>query len=338
MPEIQAERRIVKSAPELWAELSELESLARHLGEFGEIRITRLEPETTVAWEGDGVSGTVELEASGWGTKVRLTVATPHEQPPASAACEPAPGDSGDLPEETPAADPGDLREEPLDEIEIAAVSEALTVEPPAPAPPREPVPDPATVAAQALGHSIPPPTAPEPAPAPRPRQGWLGRLLRRRSRAYGGFEPASLDAALDASDVDTGPGAGVEGLSEPRPERFAEGGPDDVVIEAGEGFANGLSEGDEGFANGLIERDKDGRGDGIEDGADGLSEGDGDARDRAWVGDGIDEGDRSPTTAETFAGAAAAAASERAERMESVLATVLDDLGAAHHRPFSRG
>jgi hypothetical protein len=61
------------SPPELWAELSDVESLARHLGEFGEIRITRLDPETTVAWEGDRARGTVRLEPSGWGTKVTIT-------------------------------------------------------------------------------------------------------------------------------------------------------------------------------------------------------------------------------------------------------------------------
>jgi hypothetical protein len=68
MPEPRAQRTLVKSPPELWAELSDLEALARHLGEFGEIRITRLEPETTVAWEGDRAHGTVELEPAGWGT------------------------------------------------------------------------------------------------------------------------------------------------------------------------------------------------------------------------------------------------------------------------------
>ena len=64
----------MKSAPELWAECSDAASLARHLGAFGEIRITKLEPETAVAWEGDAASGTVKLEPSGWGTRVILTV------------------------------------------------------------------------------------------------------------------------------------------------------------------------------------------------------------------------------------------------------------------------
>ena len=77
MPEIECKRTLVKSPPELWAELSDAESLARHLGEFGEIRITRVEPETTVAWEGERASGTVEIEPSGWGTKVRFVVEAP---------------------------------------------------------------------------------------------------------------------------------------------------------------------------------------------------------------------------------------------------------------------
>jgi hypothetical protein len=69
---VEAKRTLVKSPPELWAELSEISALARHLGEFGEIRITRTEPESVVEWEGDLASGSVRLEPSGWGTKVTL--------------------------------------------------------------------------------------------------------------------------------------------------------------------------------------------------------------------------------------------------------------------------
>jgi hypothetical protein len=76
MSECQVQRTLVKSPPELWEALSDPAALARHLGEFGEIRITRLEPETTVEWEAEQVSGTVHLSPSGWGTKVTLT-ATP---------------------------------------------------------------------------------------------------------------------------------------------------------------------------------------------------------------------------------------------------------------------
>ena len=88
--EHKASRTIVKSPPELWAECSVAQSLARHLGEFGEIRITRLEPETTVAWEGEHASGTVRLEPSGWGTQVTLT-ATPIVTAAPEPAVEPEP-------------------------------------------------------------------------------------------------------------------------------------------------------------------------------------------------------------------------------------------------------
>ena len=70
---MEAKRTLVKSPPELWAELSDMAALARHLGEFGEIRITRTEPESVVDWEGDLASGSVRLEPSGWGTTVTLT-------------------------------------------------------------------------------------------------------------------------------------------------------------------------------------------------------------------------------------------------------------------------
>jgi hypothetical protein len=84
---MEATRRLVKSPPELWAEVSDVAALARHLGEFGEIRITRTEPEAVVEWEGDQASGSVRLDPSGWGTKVTLTA----EPPPAPAPPEPPP-------------------------------------------------------------------------------------------------------------------------------------------------------------------------------------------------------------------------------------------------------
>jgi hypothetical protein len=80
MTELQASRTLVKSPPELWAECSDAASLARHLDGFGEIRITRLEPETAVAWEGERARGTVRIEPAGWGTKVILTAVAEEEQ------------------------------------------------------------------------------------------------------------------------------------------------------------------------------------------------------------------------------------------------------------------
>jgi hypothetical protein len=91
MTEHEASRTLVKSPPELWAECSEAASLARHLGEFGEIRITKLEPETAVAWEGDVARGTVRLEPSGWGTRVILTAAVEQVGAVAEPVVEPGP-------------------------------------------------------------------------------------------------------------------------------------------------------------------------------------------------------------------------------------------------------
>jgi hypothetical protein len=87
---MEAKRTLVKSPPELWAEVSDIAALARHLGEFGEIRITRTEPEAVVEWEGDRASGSVRLEPSGWGTKVTLTAEMPEPaRPPEPVVEEP---------------------------------------------------------------------------------------------------------------------------------------------------------------------------------------------------------------------------------------------------------
>ena len=94
MPSLEAKRTLVKSPPEIWAEVSDAGALARHLGEFGEIRITRTQPESVVEWEGDLASGCVRLEPSGWGTKVTLTAepiapAEPEPEPEPEPAPEP---------------------------------------------------------------------------------------------------------------------------------------------------------------------------------------------------------------------------------------------------------
>jgi hypothetical protein len=106
MDEPRAQRTLVKSPPELWAEVSDVEALAGHLGAFGEIRITRLDPETTVAWEGDRARGTVELEPSGWGTKVTLTARIdgeredePEPVAPPEAVAQPEPEPEAEDPE-----------------------------------------------------------------------------------------------------------------------------------------------------------------------------------------------------------------------------------------------
>ncbi len=144
-----AQRRLVKSRPELWAEISDQQSLARRLEALGEIRITGTDPETTVAWEGTAASGTVKIESAGWGTKVILTV----ELADTPAAIEPKP--------------------EPV-------AQEVLPTEPkPEPVATQAPTPKPVPAAAPkkglfarwfGFGPPAPAPTAePEPAPAPPP-------------------------------------------------------------------------------------------------------------------------------------------------------------------------
>jgi hypothetical protein len=124
MQDLTAKRTLVKSQPELWEELSELERLAKHLGAFGEIKITKLEPEHTVAWEGKRACGTVSIEPSGWGTKVTLTAELvedgdpPEQEEPVGAAGvgeEPAP-DAGDA--------AADAVEQPVDVTKPAPADE----------------------------------------------------------------------------------------------------------------------------------------------------------------------------------------------------------------------
>jgi hypothetical protein len=70
MPE--AKRTLVKSVPELWAEVADPACLGRHLAAFGAVRITRTDPDALVAWEGELGAGTVRLVPSGFGTRVIL--------------------------------------------------------------------------------------------------------------------------------------------------------------------------------------------------------------------------------------------------------------------------
>lgn len=109
MPE--ARRTLVKSPPELWAELSDPDALARHLEAFGEIKITRLEPESAVAWEGDGARGTVALAPSGWGTKVTVTAETAPDEP---IEVEPADADAVAEPADAPVEEPPGPVEPPM--------------------------------------------------------------------------------------------------------------------------------------------------------------------------------------------------------------------------------
>ena len=179
MSTVQARRTLVKSPPELWAELSDAEILGRRLQPFGEIRITRLEPETSLAWEGERVRGTVEIEASGWGTRVTLT-AERSEEPAASS--EPSSEPSTE-PEEPPTWAPDPT--EPM----VVPTPEEL----------------PQTTAALGQGYDTSRPIEPRPSPLPIDPGGFMIRLfgIRWRSR---GWAPSAEAPAPEAPPLEPAP------------------------------------------------------------------------------------------------------------------------------------
>jgi hypothetical protein len=130
----EVQRTLVKSPPELWAEISDPEALARHLGEFGEIRITRVQPEQKVEWEAPAASGSIVIKPSGWGTKVKLTVTRePSETDTATEpgeTSEPAQGSTIEAAQELRGTAAAEVEEEsePPDELD-AAQAEALADE-----------------------------------------------------------------------------------------------------------------------------------------------------------------------------------------------------------------
>lgn len=73
---------MVKSGPELWAEVSDPEALGSLLEPFGEIRITRVAGASLVIWEGERAAGRLELEPSGFGTRVNLSAEVAELPPP----------------------------------------------------------------------------------------------------------------------------------------------------------------------------------------------------------------------------------------------------------------
>jgi hypothetical protein len=95
-------RTLVKSPPELWTELSDPAKLASHLSELGEVRITGTEPERMVEWQAETASGTVQLKPSGWGTQVTLTVTAALPAPDPSPGPEAEPSPAPEAPGEPP--------------------------------------------------------------------------------------------------------------------------------------------------------------------------------------------------------------------------------------------
>jgi hypothetical protein len=169
MSELTTKRTLVKSPPELWAEVSDLEALAKHLGEFGEIKITRLEPETTVVWEGDRISGTVQLEPSGWGTKVTLTAelaAIEEPEAPEAPVVEEPVAVEGLVIEEKVVEEPAVVAEPVIEEETVEA---PVAVEPPPPSMPEEPRRGFWSRLFKRRVAEVPPPQEPDPTPIEEP-------------------------------------------------------------------------------------------------------------------------------------------------------------------------
>jgi hypothetical protein len=179
----EVQRTLVKSPPELWAELSDPDALARHLGELGQIRIVRTEPESTVEWAAEGATGTVSIKASGWGTKVTLSVTRETAEPEptgtpeleAPATVEP---EEQALPEPEPSAKLAAESEPAISDAEPSARAE----------PDMEPVQDMEPV------HEREPEAA--------PRRGFFARLFGRR-RAVRQQPVLAVEASTEQGSAD---------------------------------------------------------------------------------------------------------------------------------------
>jgi hypothetical protein len=363
----EVQRTLVKSPPELWAELSDPGSLARHLGELGEIRITRVEPEQLVEWEAENRTGTVQIKASGWGTRVTLTVASevssatpPAAQPPlvepehgaepssadapqpedepASQAQESTPGaqDAACTPPQAPAASTWQEEPEPAGppHSDLAWPGDA---DPALAAPEIAPVEgqsEPEDEAAEELTEVEMEPVEVEPVDgegyawmaydAPEPRRGFFARLFGRRRRQQD-LEPEPSDAI-----------APIEAPLE-QPE-FEHGDPP-AATSAAPGDLQGLDSPEmDSPVEPVIEPST----------ADAPSEAEIDPASEAFEASEPAGGEGQTLQAEETPNETRAAAQDISVQLKAaeeiadaevtaLLTSVLDRLGAAHHRPFSR-
>jgi hypothetical protein len=404
----EVQRTLVKSPPELWTELSDPNALARHLGALGEIRITRTEPERLVEWEAAGTTGTVAIKASGWGTKVTLTVnrELPAGDEPGPEDEPAVPSDEGGVEHTRPTEVAAEGEQDPLDEggsesADVAsdeATDETIAFEH-TPAPATEAArraagwPGPAADAGPAIesdlraaeaapgGEAVVLPedtpealaasapaqeTQDEPddiEPSVAPRRGFFARLFGRRRRPDTAAEPPpgegsdgapaseliadeplaelgeELDAELTEEAIAEEPVAelGEEPVAELGEEPVAEVG-EEPVAEVGEEPVAELAEEPAAPPEGEP-----------------LSSAEASAPPEPAVdlhaepAEQPSAGSEPPSASTQSAGAEAQAAGDglaaelkaaeevAADEVTAVLTAVLDRLGAAHHRPFSR-
>jgi hypothetical protein len=304
----EAQRTLVKSPPELWAEISDPESLARHLGEFGEIRITRVQPEQKIEWEAAEASGSVIIKPSGWGTKVKLTV----ERELASADAQAdAPEAEADTETDAEAEMEPETETEMQPDIEAEVVPITHDVEPA----PLDAEDEPDLQALSAEADSAIEAEAfddPEPEePAPQPRRSFFARLFgRRRAR---GQEPSGTPADLQQP--------------EPAP-------------RDGEIYEQPISKQFEPEQSPLDEQPEAALDDDHED--DSKTAQMPEAEPEAVAVPSLDAEPEEPAAradvdAQRIAAELEAAEAVAGEQVTAVLTGVLDSLGSAHHRPFSR-
>ena len=385
----EVQRTLVKSPPELWAELSNPDSLARHLGELGEVAITRSEPEKLVEWEATGMTGTVAIKPSGWGTRVTLTVE--RELPEASAP-------EADLSAESPDAAKTEAETDGPDETEQSAGPKS----PPSPTGeirPEEPRPAPATEAARrAAGWPGPngagpaiesalraaedgtrevapvpgawpsdlskaeetEPAAVVPIPKtraePEPRRGFFARLFGGRRRRTEEPTPTEAPPAPAARSDEELPPASSETAPEPRPD-YLPASPEEALpvivvaeheppvaepeqVEAIETAAPPTedppaAEPEAEVAEDVVEETEV---DAETTDADAdASEADTDADANANDAEAREDPTSPRPSAKDIAAELQAAEESAAAEVTAILTGVLDRLGAAHHRPFSR-
>jgi hypothetical protein len=333
----EVQRTLVKSPPELWAEISDPAALARHLGEFGEIRITRVEPEQRVEWEAGDTSGSVVIKPSGWGTKVKLTVTRELAEAEAGAeseveaeaeadACASEASDAGESEPEEPI--------ESIDEPELRGADE--------PALPAGAELEEADLEEAAFEEAEPEQQADDCAErqaAPEPRRGFFARLFGRR-RAAAAVEPIDEPQAPRNSARETMPPARYNALAVWASQIEADDGaggsqapPDTNAADANAASADAPAEAEQDVAPTPAPAPGDGQSaeTPIEasPSAPASPDASADEPDAAVLGE---EGTPTGISEEIRQAEEVAA-----EEVTAVLSGVLDRLGAAHHRPFSR-
>ncbi len=371
----EVQRTLVKSPPELWAELSDPAALSRHLGELGEIRITRVEPEQAVEWQAAEISGTVLLKPSGWGTKVTLTVTRDGDAPDApSAAVSPAEtqaavedGPDGAVevwtepllentpeaavevgPEPLPGEDPQGIVEVwPESAVEQEPEDSAEAWRPATEGEPERAAetsgPESAAELSADHGHPPAPPETFE--PELEPRRGFLARLFRRRPRPEPvEHESFETGAAIEPEPDRCEPIATWEHALEPSTMAARMGSPRRIGLAGSE--APGARDAPEPLGTPRTPEpvDPPAAPEPLEEAAAVEPFGQPPAPETFASPDTLEplaidaHTEHSDSDAADIAGELREAEEVTAEQATAVLTAVLDRLGAAHHRPFSRG